>query len=342
MNKKIKLLSVLFLMLAFSIALVACGGDENGEKESSTTGDVETKVFKLGHIAAPDTAYDDFAHEFKRLVEERSDGRFEIEIYPAAQLGGDRELTESIQIGNIDFSVVTASTINQFVGEMSVQDLPYLFLSWEHVQKFLDSDAADEFYALTDEVGIETLAFMPRGFRHVTTKDKPIYDPSDLKGLKLRVAESQMYIDTFEALGANTQAMAWGEVFTALQQGIIDAHENTIITIRDYNINEVQHHVSETGHFFAFASLQANPGLLDGLSSEDQEMIRVAAREAAKVIGQDQQNEEAEAKAELESLGMEFNEVTDKAEFKVLMEPLYDKYFKEHDDTFFNKIKELE
>lgn len=122
---------------------------------------------------------------------------------------------------------------------------------------------------------------MPRGFRHVTSNVKPIYTPEDLQGLKIRVAESEVYLDTFRALGTNAQAMAWGEVFTALQQGTIDAHENTLITIRDYNINEVQKYVSETGHFFAFAALQMNSNLLNGMSAEDQELFRKAGLEAA-------------------------------------------------------------
>lgn len=329
---------ILSIILVVTMILAAC----SSKTPANTDSDEETKVFKLGHIAAPNTAYDDFAQEFKRLIEERSNGRYKLDIYPAAQLGGDRELTESIQIGNIDFAITTATTINQFVPEMAVQDLPYLFKSWAHVEKFLDSDAAKEFYALTNSAGITTLTFMPRGFRHVTTNNKPIYSPSDLRGLKLRVAESAMYIDTFNALGANTQAMAWGEVFTALQQNTIDAHENTVVTIRDYKINEVQKNVSETGHFFAFASLLVNPSLLDSMSADDQIMVRKAGIEAAKTLGLVQKENEELAKAELESLGMVFNEVNDKEEFEVLMQPIYDKFLKSNGDTFFNKIKALE
>lgn len=345
MNKtRVALLAVL---LIFALFLSACGGGSTPPANTGNTGgsggaETETRVFKLGHIAAPNTAYDNFAHEFKRLVEERSNGRFEIDIYPAGQLGVDRELMESLQIGNVDFTVITASDINQFVPDMAVQDLPYLFMGWDHVEKFLASQEAEEFYGLTDAVGIKTLSFMPRGFRHVTSNIAPIYSPEDLKGLKIRVAESEIYIDTFKALGANTQAMAWGEVFTALQQGTIDAHENTIITTRDYKINEVQKYVSETGHFFAFAALQMNLNLFNSLSAEDQNMIKQAGLEAAQRLGQVQKEDEAAAKAELESLGMVFNEVNDKKEFEALMGPVYEKFFKTHDDKYFNLIKSLE
>jgi tripartite ATP-independent transporter DctP family solute receptor len=326
--------------------LTACGGGETAAtldtNASSGDGQQEQIVFKLGHIANPNTAYDNFANEFKRLVEEKSDGRYTIQIYPSGQLGVDRELMESLQIGNVDFTVITASDINQFVPDMAVQDLPYLFRDWDHVEAFLDSDTAQEFYKLTDDVGMTTLGFMPRGFRHVTSNVEPIHTPADLENLKIRVAESEVYIDTFKSLGANAQAMAWSEVFTALQQGTIDAHENTVVTTRDYKINEVQKYMSETGHFFAFAALQMNSNLLNGMSEEDQAIFREAGSEAAKKLGLEQKNDESSAKAELESLGMIFNEVEDKTAFAELVSPVYDKFFESHDRKYFDAIQAIQ
>lgn len=338
---------LLSVLLILSMFLTACGGSSESAAAAEAPAAnepaaTEVKVFKLGHIAAPGTAYDNFANEFARLVSERSDGRFEIDVYPAGQLGVDRELMESLQIGNVDFTIITASDINQFVPEMAVQDLPYLFRDWDHVEKFLDSDVATELYGLTDSVGMTTLSFMPRGFRHVTSNIEPIMQPDDLKGLKIRVAESETYIDTFKALGANAQAMAWGEVFTALQQKTIDAHENTIVTTRDYKINEVQKYMSETGHFFAFAALQMNSNLLNGMSPEDQEMFRQAGLEAAKTLGLEQKANEAAAKTELESKGMVFNAVEDKAAFEALMTPVYEKFLKDHSGEYLEAIKAIQ
>ena len=349
MKKLMSLLLVLMLVLSFftgcsgsaSSSASAVTTESSTSESNATTETSEPIVLKLGHIANPDTAYDNFAHEFKRLVEEGSNGKYEIDIYPSGQLGVDRELMESLQIGNVDFTVITASDINQFVPEMAVQDLPYLFRDWDHVEKFLDSDVASEFYGLTDSVGMTTLGFMPRGFRHVTSNVGPIYTPADLKNLKIRVAESEVYIDMFKALGANAQAMAWSEVFTALQQGTIDAHENTIVTTRDYKIYEVQKYMSETGHFFAFAALQMNSNLLNGMSAEDQALFREAGLEAAKTLGEVQKNAEASAKEELVSYGMTFNEVNDKSEFEALVSLVYDKFFETHDRTYFDAIKNI-
>ena len=339
---------LLSVILILSMLLTACGGSAEPAAPAAAPApaanepaSTEAKVLKLGHIAAPGTAYDNFANEFARLVSERSDGRYKIDVYPAGQLGVDRELMESLQIGNVDFTVITASDINQFVPEMAVQDLPYLFRDWDHVEKFLDSDVATQMYGLTDSVGMTTLSFMPRGFRHVTSNIEPIMTPDDLKGLKIRVAESEIYIDTFKALGANAQAMAWGEVFTALQQKTIDAHENTIVTTRDYKINEVQKYMSETGHFFAFGALQMNTNLLNGMSPEDQEMIRKAGLEAAKALGLEQKANESAAKTELESKGMVFNAVEDKAAFEALMAPVYEKFLKDHSGEYLEAIKAI-
>jgi len=338
---------LLSVLLILSMLLTACGGTSEpaAPAEAPTANEAastEAKVFKLGHIAAPGTAYDNFANEFARLVSERSEGRYKIDVYPAGQLGVDRELMESLQIGNVDFTIITASDINQFVPEMAVQDLPYLFRDWDHVEKFLDSDVAANMYGLTDSVGMTTLSFMPRGFRHVTSNIEPIMTPEDLKGLKIRVAESETYIDTFKSLGANAQAMAWGEVFTALQQKTIDAHENTIVTTRDYKINEVQKYMSETGHFFAFAALQMNTNLLNGMSPEDQEMFRQAGLEAAKTLGLEQKANEEAAKIELESKGMVFNAVEDKAAFEALMTPVYEKFLKDHSGEYLDAIKAIQ
>ena len=344
-------LTILFVLSAF--LLTACGAPAAttaaaaAETTAAAAGETtaaaaaDAKVFKLGHIAAPGTAYDNFANEFAAQVAAASNGRYKIDVYPAGQLGVDRELMESLQVGNVDFTIITASDINQFVPEMAVQDLPYLFMSWDHVEKFLASDVAKEMYSLTDSVGMKTLAFMPRGFRHTTSNIKPIKTPEDFKGLKIRVAESEVYINTFKAFGTNPQAMAWSEVFTALQQKTIDAHENTIVTTRDYKINEVQKYMSETGHFFAFAALQMNLNLLNGMSAEDQAMIQKAATDAAVKLGLEQKANEQKAKDELISKGMEFNEVEDKAAFAALVQPVYDTFLKDHDSKYFDAIKAM-
>lgn len=326
---------LLSLMLVLALVVTGCAS-KPAEEPAAATG--EPIVLKLGHQAPAGTAYDNLAVKFKELVEANSNGKYQIDIYNGGQLGGDRELMEALQVGNVAFNVLTASDMGTFAPEMEAQDLPYLFENWEQVYKFLDSDAAQEFYALSDAAGIKTLGFMPRGFRHITNNNAPINTPADIAGMKIRVAESKIYENTFKAFGANPQIMAFSEVFTALQQGTVDGHENTTITIRDYKINDVQKYVSETNHMFAFGALTMNPALFDGLTPEDQQMFLDAALEACKVMGKVQEENAATAKTELEAAGMQFN-TADQAAFQAMVQPVYDEYFQTHDKKYFDAIK---
>ncbi len=294
---------------------------------------------KLGHQAPDGTAYDILAKTFKQYVEERTNGKYVIDVYSGGQLGGDRELMEAVQYGNVHFNVLTASDMGTFAPEMEVQDLPYLFENWEQVYKFLDSEAAKEFYALSDPAGMKTLSFMPRGFRHVTHGTKAIASLADLKGEKLRVAESKISEEIFRALGASPQIMAWGETYTALQQGTVNGMENTIITIRDYSMADVQKYCSLSYHQFAFGAITVNPDFYNGLSAEEQAIFLQAAIDAGKDIGKLQEQNENEARAELEAKGMIFVELTDMPAWVEAVKPVWDEYFKTHDKAYFDAIQ---
>lgn len=295
------------------------------------------KELKLGHIAAPNTAYDNWAKEFKRLVEEGTQNRYKIVIFGGGQLGDSGPLMEAMQAGNLQFAVITSGDASQFVNAINVLDMPFLFRSWDHVEKFLNSKVDDDLLALSEQYGIKSLSMMPRGYRHVTNAKFPITKPEDLKGLKMRISESPVLVEAFKAMGANAQAMAWSEVYTALQQGTVNAHENTIITTRDYKINEVQKYVSETGHVFAFATLMASNDWFKKLPKADQDVIQKAAVDSALKLGLEQKANETKAKAELISKGMVFNAV-DTAPFVKAVEPVIAKYAKGDVKKFYDAI----
>lgn len=322
-----KKLIIGILAVAVFFGVVAC------------TSSTQQKEIKLGHIAAPNTAYDNWAKEFKRQVEEATNNKYKIVIYGGGQLGGSSALMEGLQAGNIQLAVITTSDINQFVKEIDVLDMPFLFRNWDHVEKFLASDVNKELLSLGDQYGLHNLSSMPRGYRHVTTSEKvgPINKPEDFEGVKIRVAESPLYIDIFKALGANAQAMAWGEVYTALQQGTVEAHENTIVTTRDYKINEVQKYMSETGHTFAFGTLMASLDWFKKLPAEDQAIFQKAADDSAVKLGIEQKNDESSAKAELIEKGMIFNSV-DTGPFIELEKPVIEKYATGDMKKFYDQI----
>lgn len=287
----------------------------------------QVKELKLGHIAAPNTAYDNWAKEFKALVEAGTNNRYKIIIYGGGQLGDSGPLMEAMQAGNLQFAVITSGDASQFIEAINVLDMPFLFRNWDHVEKFIASKTARDLLDLSDQYGLKSLSLMPRGYRHVTNAKFPITKPEDLKGLKMRISESPVLVEAFKAMGANAQAMAWSEVYTALQQGTVNSHENTIITTRDYKINEVQKYVSETGHVFAMASLLASGDWFKKLPAADQAVIQKAATNAAYKLGLEQKASEQKAKDELIAKGMIFNSL-DTAPFVKAVQPVINKYAK--------------
>jgi len=359
MKKRILTLCVALLMV---FALAGCGGStasstpaapsggdsseppaSSSEPAASPSGDGvdhtqgDTMTLKLGHMSPLESPFNYYAEAFRDKLQERSGGRISIDIYPASQLGSDRELLEGIQIGTIDMAVNTSSAMTNFVKIYGVLDLPYVITSWDHARAYMASDGAAALFEESKSSDIYTLSMMPRGFRHVFNSLRPINSMEDISGLKLRVVESSVYVDTFNAFGANPQSMAWGEVYTALQQNTIDGMENSYVTVYDYKMHEIQKYGSETSHMFAFAALNINSGVFDSLSESDQQLFRECALEAGYEIGLDQQTEEEHFKQLVQDGGVEINTL-DIEPFAAVVQPVYDKFIAENGDTHFNAI----
>lgn len=328
--KKFLIFSLVLVMVVFTV----CG-------ESFAASAAKTITLKLGHMSPLDSPFNYFAEEFKRLIENRSNGTILIDIYPASQLGSDRELLEGIQIGTIDMAVNTSSAMTNFVKIYGVLDLPYMFKTWKHAYGWLASPASDALFAESHSSGIHTLSMMPRGFRHTFNNIRPIKTPADIKGLKLRVVESSVYSDTFKAFGANPQQMAWGEVYTALQQNTIDGMENSYVTVYDYKMHEIQKYGAETGHMFAFAALNIRDKGFKSLSAEQQNLMVLCAKEAGQTIGYNQEKEEQEFRDKIQAGGVRINTVEIKA-FSSLVQPVYDSFSARYGKTHLQAIQALE
>lgn len=327
--------------------MTGCGSSntvtETNNNESSDTQDAskETIALKLGHMSPLENNYHLTALKFKKLVEEKSEGKINIEIYPQAQLGYDRDLLEAMQFGNVDLAVNTSAPISNFEPLYGVLDLPYLFDGWDHIENFIQSDVAKDLLHESLDEGLVGLAFMPRGFRSVTNNVKPINTPEDLKGIKLRVLESPAYVKTFEDLGAVVSAMSWGEVYTALQQGAIDGQENPPETVKTERVYEVQKYYSLTEHIAGFAAIMASKTSLDKLSEEDQNLLRECAVEAAVAQGKENRSSEEKIIKELnDELGLKVNTV-DKSLFSTKATSAYEWFESQNSSEYIDKIKSL-
>jgi len=323
-------------IFAAAFGLTSCGKSEKAPEPAKASDQVYE--LKLGHMTPETEPYHLAALKFKDLIEAKSKGRVKITIYPAGQLGYDRELIEGMQFGTIDLAIVTSSPLVNFIPSFAVLDMPFLFRDWDHVQNVLKQDFMQKLYAEGAEKGLVPMALLPRGFRSVTNSKHPITKAADFKGIKLRVIESPMFVQTFEQLGATVTAMSWGEVFTALQQNALDGQENAINTIHNERLYEVQKYVSLTEHIFAFATFTASKQKFDQLPADIQGMIRECAVEATAAEGVEARNAIADYRKKLEEKGMVFNTL-DKSELRSKIQKVYDDFAAKYGDTYLKQIE---
>ena len=222
----------------------------------------------IGHALSPTSHYGLGADAFIAKLEELSGGEFTGTQAPAGQLGGERDMIEGLQIGSLDVVITSTGPLGNFVPEVYALDLPFLFRDYDHARAVLDGEIGQELLAKIDENQLVGLAWSENGFRHVTNSQRPVRTPADLEGLKLRTMENKVHMEAFSEMGAAPTPMAFPELFTALQQGVVDGQENPITVITASKFWEVQGHVSLTGHVYSPVAVLASPILIDGLTDE--------------------------------------------------------------------------
>lgn len=202
------------MLLLVSVAVAACGSRD------------DVVVLKLAHsLDTGHAVHKGMVHMADRL-QEISDGRMRIDIYPSGQLGGERETVELVQIGSLAMTKVSTSPLESFVPAMQIFSVPYVFRDREHFFKVLDSEIGAQLLESTEVARLRGLGYYDAGSRSFYTTRKPVTTPADLKGLKIRVQKSQTSVKMIDALGGSATPIAWGELYTALQQGVVDGAEN--------------------------------------------------------------------------------------------------------------------
>ncbi|MFV0436405.1 MAG: TRAP transporter substrate-binding protein [Desulfopila sp.] len=292
---------------------------------SAQNGFAAGKVIKLAHVVNEKDGFQVAAVKFKELVEQGSD--YTIEIHPNAELGDERTLLEGMQFGTIDMGIITNGPVSNFSPQIAVLELPFLFASNAQAYKIMDGPIGRELLDNLDQVGLKGLAYAERGFRNLTNSKREVNSPADLKGLKIRVMENPVYIDTFKALGANAVPMAWTEALTAMQQGTIDGQENPINVIYSFKLAETQKFMSFTRHTYAPALIMISPALYASFDESTQKLFTASAQQAAEYERNWNAEQEAEQLAAIKAMGMQVAE-PDLAPFKEAVAPVYDKYGK--------------
>jgi tripartite ATP-independent transporter DctP family solute receptor len=236
-------------------------------------------TLKLGHIADPQNPYAQGAQKFADLVAEKSGGTIKVEVYPSSQLGNQRDLVEGLTLGTLDLTMTSTAVLGNFHPQVAVFDLPFIFRDREHAFKALDT-VGMEIAKDLEEKGMKVLAYYENGVRNMTNNIRPIRVPEDMKGLKIRVMEQPIYIAMMKALGANPTPMAFGELFTALQKGVVDGQENPAAHIYTKRFFEVQKYISLTEHTYSAEPLVVSMITWNKLTPEQQTIIQEAAEEA--------------------------------------------------------------
>ena len=286
-----------------------------GETAAEAGAEVEKIDLVFSHINAETHTWHKMAVKFKELIEERSGGNITVTIYPNNQLGSEIETVQSAIAGMGDCDIVlTGESMQTYVEELGIIGMPYAITSDEHMDAVLNGEVGKELDELMLSAGLRNLGAIRRGPRNVTS-NKEIHTPDDLKGFIIRTPESKMTMAAFEAMGAKPTPMAFSEIFTSLQQGVIHGQENPLANIYDASLYEVQDYVIETEHLRAWVYMAISEARFSSFSPAAQQMIQECATEAINYEHELFLEDEAKLKSTLEEKGMTFIEV-DQAPFK--------------------------
>jgi tripartite ATP-independent transporter DctP family solute receptor len=298
------------------------------------------ETMKIASNTAPDHHYNIGAKKFADLIKERTNGRIDFKIFPSGMLGkGEREVTEGLQQGSIELQVTSTGPLGGFSPSIIILDFPFLFRDYDHVDLVLDGPIGLKLLNDFEKLNIKALAFWENGFRHLTNSKKPVKNVEDGKGMKIRTMENKVHLAAWRSAGYNPTPMAFGEVFTALQQGVIDGQENpTAVTYTSKFWDAGQKYYSFTAHVYSPAVLLMNKKKFDGMPKEDQELFSRTALEAAKFQRKVNRDAEEESLKDMAAKGVTVIRDVDRASFKKAMMPAYDAFSSEVSKAEIEKI----
>ncbi|MFW6115331.1 MAG: DctP family TRAP transporter solute-binding subunit [Thermodesulfobacteriota bacterium] len=266
------------------------------------------------------------ARQFAKALEEEAPGQFKVQFFPNRQLGDEKEMLEGLSFGTLDSAVITNSPISRIALPFQVNDLPFIYANKEQVYKVLDGPIGQQLMKILESKNIIGFGFAEGGYRHMINNVQPVFTPEDVEGIKWRVMPNPVYIGMFRALGGNAVPMAWGEVFTAMQQGTIDGLEIPIAVIYNNHYFEVAKYLSLTNHTYSALGLLMSKSRYSSLTPEQQTAVRKAARKA---IDEERRMNTANVKtiiSKIKDEGMQVNNVKDPTAFRSKVKPVYEKF----------------
>ncbi len=286
-------------------------------------------VLKLGHATTLTSHYGVGSGVFCDEIDKGTSGRYKCQQFPNGSLGGEREMIEAVQLGTLDIVNTSTGPVGNFVPEVKIVDIPFLFRDYDHARKVMDGPIGQDLLTKFPAKGLIALAWTENGFRHMTNNKQAIVKPTDAAGLKMRTMENKVHMDGYKAFGIQPTPMAFPEVFGALQQGTVDGQENPIPVILASKFSQVQKHLSLTGHVYSPSLLITSPRVMNKLSEADKKVFYAAAVKASAAQRKKVNDDEANGIAQLEKEGMAVVRKVDGQAFRDALRDTYANYSKE-------------
>ena len=309
-------------LLAGALALAAAGvaGPAMAQDKAAT--------LRIGWTStdSPQDPYGMGAKLFKEKVEAAAPGKIQVSLFPNRQIGDEKELLEGMRFGTVDMGIITNAVVANLETGFQVNDLPFLYASEAQAHTVLDGPVGQELKERLAKKGVVALGFMEGGFRSMLNNVRPVSRPEDVKGVKYRVMQNPVFIDMFSSLGGNAVPMAWGEVFTAVQQGAIDGLELPVAVIDAAKYYEITKYLSLTNHTYSMIALLISQRSLNKLPKDVQAAVLKAGAEATieqrRIAGEQAQK----IIADLGAKGMTVNKIADPAQFRGSVKSVYEKF----------------
>ena len=286
-------------------------------------------VLKIGYATSKESHYGVGATVFCDEIAKGTANRYTCQQFPNSALGGEREQIEAVQLGTQDLTNTSTGPLGNFVPEVKIFDIPFLFRGYDHARKVMDGAIGQDILKKMQGKGLVGLAWSENGFRHMTNSKRPIHQASDASGLKMRTMENKVHMAGYKTFGILPTPMPFPELFTALQQGTVDGQENPIPVILSSKFSQVQKHLSLTGHVYSPAVILLSPKVWDKLSDADKKVFVDAAVKGGQAQRKKVNDDEASGIAQLKKDGMQVDEKPDGDSFRKAVAPAYAEFAKE-------------
>ena len=308
---------------------------------AATCGAQAQTILKIGYATTATSHYGVGSTTFCDDIEKGTQGRYKCQQFPSSALGGEREMIEAVQLGTLDIVNTSTGPVGNFVPEVKIVDIPFLFRDYDHARKVLDGPIGQDLLTKFPSKGLVALSWTENGFRHMTNNKRAIVKPEDASGLKMRTMENKVHMEGYRAFGIQPTPMAFPEVFGALQQGTVDGQENPIPVILAAKFSQVQKHLSLTGHVYSPALLITSPRVMNKLSDADKKVFYEAAKHASAAQRKKVNDDEANGIAQLEKEGMSVVKRVDGPAFRNALREAYANYSKEFGADNIRRIQDV-